>query len=567
MQVPTRARALLEVRGLMQEFSAGCARSTGGRFHPAGRRNPCAARRERRRQIHADQGRHRRLPARRRHRQARRRRGRAALGEGGGRCGHRHRLSGGQSAAEPLGGGKPLSRAAADAVRLGARRPRCAVAPPRCSRSSISISMSAEPLGSYSVAVQHIVAIARAVDLSARVLILDEPTASLDRHEVEILFAIMRELARRGIGIVFVTHFLDQVYAISDRITVLRNGRLVGERTTRRTAADRTDPHDARPRTRRSDQRRAQRRSVRQVGRDLRALRELWQGRLRRAVRSRTSQRRGGWPRRPARLGPHRNRAAGVRRRACRQRQRRPSTASRSGCNRRATPSPMASAIARKSARPRASLPISRCAKTSCWRCRPSAAWQGRCRAREQDEIADAFHQAARHPPAGSGTADRAVVRRQPAEGDAGALARHRAAPSDPRRADARHRCRRACRDHPTDPRTLRRRPGAAGDLLRARGDRRPIRSRSSCCATAPMSTSWKGEAIDVSSILRRSPSPAPPSAEAGQHEPTCDCCKRLAASRGSPQILALLVILRSTAPSRRNSSISGCRTAGCSAA
>ncbi len=83
-------------------------------------------------------------------------------------------------------------------------------------------------LGDYSVAVQHLVAIARAVDLSARVLILDEPTASLDAHEVEILFRVMRRLAARGLGIVFVTHFLDQVYAVTDRITVLRNGRLVG---------------------------------------------------------------------------------------------------------------------------------------------------------------------------------------------------------------------------------------------------------------------------------------------------------------------------------------------------
>ncbi|MGI6246957.1 MAG: sugar ABC transporter ATP-binding protein [Pseudochelatococcus sp.] len=90
----------------------------------------------------------------------------------------------------------------------------------------------AAPLESYSVAIQHIVAIARAVDLSARVLILDEPTASLDANEVETLFAVMRQLAARGIGIVFVTHFLDQVYAICDRITVLRNGRLAGTAAT-----------------------------------------------------------------------------------------------------------------------------------------------------------------------------------------------------------------------------------------------------------------------------------------------------------------------------------------------
>ncbi|MDF2599898.1 MAG: sugar transporter ATP-binding protein, partial [Methylobacterium brachiatum] len=95
----------------------------------------------------------------------------------------------------------------------------------------LSIDVGA-PLGRYPVAVQHLVAIARAVDLSARALILDEPTSSLDTHEVTVLFGVMRRLAERGIGIVFVTHFLEQVYAITDRITVLRNGRLVTERET-----------------------------------------------------------------------------------------------------------------------------------------------------------------------------------------------------------------------------------------------------------------------------------------------------------------------------------------------
>jgi len=83
-------------------------------------------------------------------------------------------------------------------------------------------------LGSYSVAVQQLVAIARAVSLDARVLILDEPTASLDSDEIQTLFRIMRELKAKGLGIIFVTHFLDQVYALTDRITVLRNGRRVG---------------------------------------------------------------------------------------------------------------------------------------------------------------------------------------------------------------------------------------------------------------------------------------------------------------------------------------------------
>ncbi|KQV81516.1 galactofuranose ABC transporter, ATP-binding protein YtfR [Rhizobium sp. Root1220] len=85
-------------------------------------------------------------------------------------------------------------------------------------------------LDRFSVAVQQVVAIARAVDLSGKVLILDEPTASLDTQEVAMLFRIIRDLKKRGLGIVFITHFLEQVYEISDRITVLRNGRLVGTR-------------------------------------------------------------------------------------------------------------------------------------------------------------------------------------------------------------------------------------------------------------------------------------------------------------------------------------------------
>jgi monosaccharide-transporting ATPase len=86
-----------------------------------------------------------------------------------------------------------------------------------------------QPLSSFSIAVQQLIAIARGVDMSAKVLILDEPTASLDAGEVQSLFRIMRELKARGIGILFVTHFLDQVYAVCDRITVLRNAELVGE--------------------------------------------------------------------------------------------------------------------------------------------------------------------------------------------------------------------------------------------------------------------------------------------------------------------------------------------------
>ncbi|MGD0122635.1 MAG: sugar ABC transporter ATP-binding protein [Candidatus Limnocylindrales bacterium] len=85
------------------------------------------------------------------------------------------------------------------------------------------------PLGSYSVAIQQMAAIARAlVVTNAKVLILDEPTSSLTAHETAQLFRVMRKLKSEGIAIVFITHFLNQVFEVSDRVTVLRNGALVG---------------------------------------------------------------------------------------------------------------------------------------------------------------------------------------------------------------------------------------------------------------------------------------------------------------------------------------------------
>ena len=84
-------------------------------------------------------------------------------------------------------------------------------------------------LENYSLAIQQMVAIARAVDMDCKVLILDEPTSSLDDEEVEKLFVLMRRLKGQGVGIIFVTHFLEQVYAVCDRITVLRDGHFVGE--------------------------------------------------------------------------------------------------------------------------------------------------------------------------------------------------------------------------------------------------------------------------------------------------------------------------------------------------
>lgn len=86
-----------------------------------------------------------------------------------------------------------------------------------------------QQLENCSIAVQQMIAIARAVDMDCKVLILDEPTSSLDEQEVEKLFKLMRNLRSKGVGIIFVTHFLDQVYEVCDRITVMRDGKLVGE--------------------------------------------------------------------------------------------------------------------------------------------------------------------------------------------------------------------------------------------------------------------------------------------------------------------------------------------------
>ncbi|MFB2580707.1 sugar ABC transporter ATP-binding protein [Herbiconiux sp. P15] len=86
-----------------------------------------------------------------------------------------------------------------------------------------------KPLSSISLALQQLVAISRAMVTNSKVLILDEPTSSLDANEVEGLFQVIRRLRDEGVAILFVSHFLDQVYAISDRLTVLRNGEFVGE--------------------------------------------------------------------------------------------------------------------------------------------------------------------------------------------------------------------------------------------------------------------------------------------------------------------------------------------------
>ncbi|WP_425145240.1 sugar ABC transporter ATP-binding protein [Deinococcus sp.] len=84
-----------------------------------------------------------------------------------------------------------------------------------------------QPLGAYSTAVQQMVALARAVSISARLVIMDEPTSSLNEREVQTLFEVIRSLRGRGVSVIFVSHRLEELYAVCDRITVMRDGRTV----------------------------------------------------------------------------------------------------------------------------------------------------------------------------------------------------------------------------------------------------------------------------------------------------------------------------------------------------
>ncbi len=85
------------------------------------------------------------------------------------------------------------------------------------------------PLKSYSTAVQQMVAIARALTINAKLVVMDEPTSSLDTQEVEVLFGVIRKLVEKEVSVIFITHRLDEVFEIADRATVLKDGRLVGE--------------------------------------------------------------------------------------------------------------------------------------------------------------------------------------------------------------------------------------------------------------------------------------------------------------------------------------------------
>ena len=85
------------------------------------------------------------------------------------------------------------------------------------------------PLGRYPTAIQQLVAIGRAASMEAKLLIMDEPTSSLDEREVEVLFGVIRALRAEGTAILYVSHFLDELFEVCDGVTIMRDGRTVGE--------------------------------------------------------------------------------------------------------------------------------------------------------------------------------------------------------------------------------------------------------------------------------------------------------------------------------------------------
>ena len=295
-------------------------------------------------------------------------------------AGHRHRLPGGQPPAEPHGGREPDARPPAAPPRAWSAAAPCGPWRARCSRATASTSTWTASSGSYSVAVQQIVAIARAVHLSGKVLILDEPTASLDAREVAMLFDVVRRLRERGLGIVFVSHFLDQVFAISDRDH--RAAERPPRRDHRRRGPRPRAAHqpDAGPRARARRPRTAAATASRgrraPAGRGAGARGPDRALRPRRSARARSS----AWRASSARAGPRRPRCCSAR----------PppdsgAVARRAGaawtCPRPPAPSRRASASRPRTARPTASSATSRCARTSRWRSRRIGAGRGPSRA------------------------------------------------------------------------------------------------------------------------------------------------------------------------------------------
>ncbi len=276
-------------------------------------------------------------------------------------------------------------------------------------RLDVHVDVSAE-LSTCSIAVQQLVAIARALDVDARVLVLDEPTSSLDAGEVEQLLKVVRSLRDSGLAILFVSHFIDQVFAIADRMTVLRNGKLIGEYRT----ADITPVELV----------------TRMIGKELAVLENLEdsgasraevagasgaagrrgprpQGR-RRAVQPRRARRRGRRTGRPARLRPHRTRPPALRRRPRRQRDGEDRRRSHFAAHPAGRARPQASRSCSENRKAEGLVEELTVRENIVLALQASRGWARPLSRRRQDEIAAEVRQGARHParrPRGAGAA------------------------------------------------------------------------------------------------------------------------------------------------------------------
>ena len=140
---------------------------------------------------------------------------------------HQHHLPGNQPRSVPIGGREHLPRPRIPPLRTARLGPHERRGGRRCSRRfAVEIDVR-RPLMDFSTAIQQMVAIARAVSFKARLVIMDEPTSSLDEREVSVLFDVMRRLRAEGVAVIFISHRLDELYQVCDRVTVMRDGRTV----------------------------------------------------------------------------------------------------------------------------------------------------------------------------------------------------------------------------------------------------------------------------------------------------------------------------------------------------
>ena len=393
------------------------------------------------------------------------------------RGGRQRRLPGGEPLPEPLGGGEHLHRPRAAPPGAGSSGARCAAGRRRRSSASTSTSTSSALLSTYSLAVQQMVAIARAIDISADVLILDEPTSSLDQGEVEQLFDVIRQLASQGIAVVFVSHFLDQVYEIADRITVLRNGqpgrRVADGRADAASSSSRRCSAASSRRSRRSSRSRARR--VDELEATTPVLEAKAVGRKRAiAPFDLALHRRGRRPRRAARLRTDRARPPALRRRPVRLRAAPRRRASRSTIRNPRVATAHGVAFCPENRRTEGLVEDLTVRENIVLALQAARGWTRPDPPQAPGRARRALDPRARHPDAERRAAGAHPQRRQPAEGAARPLAAHAAEAAHPRRADARHRRRREDRDPAARRLALRRRHVRAVHLGRDRGGAAP---------------------------------------------------------------------------------------------